>query len=144
MASTATYAKNDQTKLEKRLCLLCLKFGQFFDNHDVFKRIQEFSRFLGRYSDQKIDLRFCVSWDANNLGCCSDCLALTNEFCRVYHQIKCMELQLEWNLERIVQIIRKAGRVPSRVKRFRHVVGDSDVVNMIKALRQTVVTTGNA
>jgi len=53
----------------------------------------------------------------DTLGCCEGCTLQVNGFCDTYRQFKCLEMKLEWEINKLVSIMKLANRVPSRVAR---------------------------
>ncbi len=66
----------------------------------------------------------CKGGEANlelfgGLDGCKDCDNLIGDFCKLYHKIKCLELELLCKLENLGNIMKLADRVPSRVNTLR-------------------------
>lgn len=53
------------------------------------------------------------------VDCCENCGVIVDSFCEVFRQLKTLQLQLEWKLESVVDIMNLANRVPSRLARVR-------------------------
>ncbi|CAL8130046.1 unnamed protein product [Orchesella dallaii] len=49
---------------------------------------------------------------------CENCLFAVNSFCKLYHEWKCLELEVEWRLSKLCNVIKQADRVRSRKQRL--------------------------
>lgn len=112
--------------LEKsaRFCVFCYRSG----NHSTktlaeSKNLNLFIKLIERFNGQsdtkhktemQLDQLLQLSL-SNLLGCCEGCLVTVNGFCDIYHQFKSLEMQLEWKIDRLVNTIKLANRVPSRI-----------------------------
>jgi len=69
-----------------------------------------------------------VSLLQSSLGYCRDCEYLVSDFCNVYHEMKCLELQLYSKLKILESVMNMADRVPSRVKFAQQYFEQSDLL----------------
>ncbi|CAL8098598.1 unnamed protein product [Orchesella dallaii] len=53
------------------------------------------------------------------LESCPDCLTIVTSFCDLYHQLKCLELEVEWRLSRLKKVMSLADGVEFRKENFR-------------------------
>lgn len=110
----------DITKLSNQLCIYCYKPAAFTEDNELNKTENEhtihkqFLKFLFRI----LNLYDSTFSKAQFTNCCSDCLGILKTFCDLYHQIKCIELKLNWQVDKLLNVIRWADRVPSRLKYF--------------------------
>lgn len=103
------------TKTTIKLCTFCYKSVPD-DYKNKGNKVNQFCELLRRFvSDYRLKTSN-VSMCASLLECCKDCEYLVNEFCEVYHQIKCLELQLYFKLKTLEEVMKMADRVPARLK----------------------------
>ncbi|CAL8130022.1 unnamed protein product [Orchesella dallaii] len=51
-------------------------------------------------------------------GTCEDCKFVVDSFCKLYHEWKCLELEVEWRLNKLCNVMKCADRVSSRKQRL--------------------------
>lgn len=126
------------------LCLFCLRKACTFGNSNILKenllKIKAFTNMLDRFVRcstkereklvEQLDMEYIL------LSCCNDCLILINGFCEYYHQFKCLELELEWKIWKLVRIMTLANKVPSRIIQLNNALERS---NVAKTLRLEII-----
>lgn len=144
-------------KTSSQFCLFCYKI---FDDstrtavaaHDIKK----FLTFLGRFSncqnnEQEI-LSGSVCGISKFLNCCSSCKKIIKEYCEIYDKMKLLELQLDLKLNKLVEKINYANKVPTRwislnkilEEFFQNDLGkQDDCQKFIRSFRQNIVKAGN-
>ncbi|CAL8130028.1 unnamed protein product [Orchesella dallaii] len=51
-------------------------------------------------------------------GICQDCQFVEDSFCKLYHEWKCLELEVEWRLNKLCRVMKCADRVSWRKQRL--------------------------
>lgn len=104
------------------LCAFCYKSttlpqNQNYKNQRDKCSVEFFCTVLGRFvknEESEKDREFIGLLDG-----CRDCDNLIGEFCKLYHKIKLLDLQLLLKLENLGNVMKLADRVPSRLKILR-------------------------
>lgn len=117
----------------KGTCLLCLRERQQLNNKKQNNTISpKFCKILLRYL--KIDFHQNIvkpsnfKWKVNRvkkvgIELCQDCSLLAASFCDMYSQLELIQMRVSACVKTISDIMRVAGRIPSRVKAYQERMG---------------------
>lgn len=62
---------------------------------------------------------------------CLKCFGIIEYYCNLYHQIECLQLQLNCQLKKVWKIMNYADRIPARVKAFREWCSGNGLISPI-------------
>lgn len=114
--------------LDRRLgiCVFCLRDSrlglQTYSISEMGIKFERFIKLFGRYVSKSGATNTDDTTTLKDIECCDDCIHVVNQFCDIYNQYKCLELQLDrivWKIERIVRL---ANKVPSRVYQAKQII----------------------
>src|SRR3989442_720146 len=91
------------------LCIFCYKNAPFRQNAENKRErdknsVQNFYKLLGRFVQKQPDKEGLQL--VSGLNGCKDCDRLIRNFCKVYHKIKCLELDLIRRLENLGSVMK--------------------------------------
>ncbi|ODM92272.1 putative zinc finger protein [Orchesella cincta] len=116
----------------KGICLLCfkecsrrkpserntaIKFPKLINRylHLNFERnVVKQPKLMKKYGDKRKNI---------SIDLCADCTALAKSFCDMYCQLELVKMRLDQNITTISNIMKVAGRVPSRIKFYNEKMG---------------------
>ncbi len=122
------------SKTSSSFCVFCYRSNTTSVNKinkDVL--IKSFVKFVNRFvgSDKQNNIfnrvkeTFASEIPSDNLlNSCDECKLIVKSFCEGYHELKCLEMQLEWKLDKLGRIIQLANLVPSRLSHVKRVFND--------------------
>jgi len=139
-------------------CIFCYRIIDSSEFNDSSGNIKKFVDFLTRLDDgtskkllfERVFSK--ITSISKILECCTNCCVIIEEFCDIYHQIKCLELKLNWKLDTLGRKIELANRIPKRWVNFNSTLGrtfEDDIgkieesQDVIAILRSTIVKSGN-
>ncbi len=146
------------SKVLDGFCLFCYRTYNISNkSNNGTDKVNNFVKFLGRFMNCpelenkliKLELSECPL--DLIMESCVDCQSATEKFCDVYNQIQYLELKLEWELEKIVKVIKLGSKVPSRISALNSILeqtmgnyleNGANVKNMIQKFRNIVVRKG--
>lgn len=103
------------TNCTKTLCTFCFKQVCFTKYEDNLEKVETGKKFYKNLQRLVKDKSSCLILSSEAVFC-RDCEFLASEFCDIYHQVKCLKLQLQWKLEKMTRVMELAERVPTRFK----------------------------
>lgn len=116
---------NKAQLLDKNMCIFCLDFknGQPENSNELMPR---FLKLVRRHFKEKIKSssnkadRGIASAEINlKLDSCTKCSIVMNLYCQVYHAMKCLELQLNYLMDKLSCVIKCADANDLRIDDFR-------------------------
>ncbi len=122
--------------LDRRLgiCVFCLRDSrlglQTYSISEMGIKFERFIKLFGRYVSKSGATNTDDTTTLKDIECCDDCIHVVNQFCDIYNQYKCLELQLDrivWKIERIVRL---ANKVPSRVCHAKQIMRDNGYIDL--------------
>lgn len=100
------------------LCIFCYKSILIYERPNKSSNtVEKFTKLLARFVNDKNNVLWTLIslFPSSKLKCCKDCENLVDSFCRIYHEIKCLELKLLLKLDTLMNVMKSADKVPSRV-----------------------------
>ncbi len=137
-------------------CLFCYRtFDHSVKTEESSKDVQKFVRFLNRFVKCR-DIEQCTFPDNLQaihtfLRYCNSCKKTIDKFCEIYHNLKLLELKLDLKLNRLVDKIDHANKIPTRWLSLNKILEEvfpndkerqAECQNGIRSLRQNVVKAG--
>ncbi|CAL8130020.1 unnamed protein product [Orchesella dallaii] len=109
------------------ICIFCYRDSSLYcsnnvnDNEELGNRItlNRFVKLAERWLKTNLPLHDTVAEHGNGIfGTCEDCKFVVDSFCKLYHEWKCLELEVEWRLQKLCSVMKCADRVSSRKQRL--------------------------
>lgn len=117
------------SQIAQSFCLFCYKSTHSFpESADYLQDVKKFVKNLfsfvgGRTSTENAGLVEQhineLSFHSDLFNCCAECKLIIDEFCQLYHQLKCLELKLDWKLDNILGIVDLSSGRPNRWTKIR-------------------------
>ncbi len=142
-------------------CLFCYKsVSSDVESADNLESIKHFVNQLFRFvgGGKCSDNAEIIEQDINKftlnselLNCCEECKITIAEFSQVYHQLKCLELQLDLKLDKLLGVIELSSKIPKRWTNIRKTLEQTMEGNikkvernqsLIKGIRQQIIKSG--
>lgn len=125
-------------------CVVCLKSIDlptcWQENSKNSEKINTFIKFLTRFvGNLEADYRKLLK---NNYAyfTCEECDLTIKSFCEIYNQIKCLELQLDLKLDKLVRKVKYSNTATNQL----HDIEKGDKCQKeIQMIRQTIIKAGN-
>ncbi len=122
------------SKTSPTFCVFCYRNNNsLVNNESKNTSIKRFVKLVGRFVYTGKHNRLCDSIEeifALEIPCdnlwnsCEDCKLIIESFCETYHELKCLEMKLEWKLDKLGKIIKQANMVPSRLSQVNKVLDE--------------------
>ncbi len=115
------------------------------------EKIQKFNKFLTRLLGDGWAENKNLLQNNHAYITCEECNFTLDSFCELYHQIKCLELQLDLKLDKLMGIVKSSDGVTSKlttVNKVLQLVFQDDIakieetLNEIKMIRQNIIKAG--
>ncbi len=80
---------------------------------------------LDEQSDDELNKRFDAALEVDVGYICQDCSHLVENICKLYHEMKRIELEVDWKVRQLKHIAAFAMRAPTRLKVFKEKFNNS-------------------
>lgn len=115
-------------KNPQRFCVFCYKtLEPSFKSDDSLNGIKKFIKILNSHVKVKNSDVFLLETicDIDSLlECCTKCKETITTCSDIFHQLKTLELQLDWQLDKLARKINHANKVPARWINFNKILGE--------------------
>ncbi len=133
-------------------CLFCYKSINYSNENSEFaENVNRFVKLLNRFAGQDTYSFFDHFDNEKFLGCCHKCEDGMDVFCEIYQQFEVLKLKLDYMLDKMVEKINYANKVPARWIHVNKVLEESfpndlgkkvESQKRIRKLRQNVIEAG--
>ncbi|CAL8139672.1 unnamed protein product [Orchesella dallaii] len=115
----------------KGICILCFKEcsrRQSSDRNTALQFPKTIIRYLNlnfkrNFAQQPNLMKNCGNRRKISVDLCADCTALAKSFCDIYSDLELAKMRLDHNVTTISNIMKVAGRIPSRVQFYKEKMG---------------------
>lgn len=142
----------------QHICLLCNRSNDFLScTTDSSGNIGKFIKFFQRFTEIGYFEKYFSHEKLldNDFGAlvntCEECSLVIDQFCEIYHQLKCFEIQLEWKLNKLVEVVKLGVKVSPRISSLDKVLEErfkndlpkiSKKHELLMPFRQYIIKTG--
>jgi len=113
--------------VRKSMCTFCLRQSaeeaDDWNGTRNFAVLKQFIKGVERYFGKEIS-KECGS---ELVEACQDCVILIKSFCDLYHDWKVLEMKMEWELRRLMNVMNSADKVRSRKQAFTDMLLNEEV-----------------
>lgn len=126
---------------QENICLLCNGSNSFSSTTtDLSCEIRKFIKLLRRFieddsNENKILVESLLESEYSNLlNWCEKCFSAVDQFSKLFHELKCLEMQLEWRLGELIKRIELGSKLPPRTFNFGKLLNETFKNNTKKSV----------